>query len=47
VITGDTATMTGLATIDRRTFGMGATYADESSVGFNANVTVNLTATKR
>ncbi len=47
VLTGDSATMTGLATIDRRTFGLGATYADESSVGFNAAVTVNLTATKR
>lgn len=46
-IEGDTATMAGLATIDRRTFGLGATYADESSVGFNAAVTVNLTATKR
>jgi cytochrome b561/polyisoprenoid-binding protein YceI len=47
VLNGDTATMTGLATIDRRTFGMGASYADESSVGFNAAVTVNLTAAKR
>jgi cytochrome b561/polyisoprenoid-binding protein YceI len=47
MLTGNAATMTGLATIDRRIFGMGASYADESSVGFNAAVTVNLTATKR
>jgi cytochrome b561/polyisoprenoid-binding protein YceI len=47
VITGDTATMTGMTTIDRRTFGMGASYADESSVDFNAAVTVNLTAATR
>jgi cytochrome b561/polyisoprenoid-binding protein YceI len=47
VLEGNTASMTGLTTIDRRTFGMGATYADESSVGFNAAVTANLTATKR
>lgn len=47
VLNGETAKMTGLTSIDRRAFGMGASYADESSVGFNANVTVNLTATKR
>lgn len=43
-ITGDTATMTGTTPIDRRTFGMGATYGDESTVGFTATVTANLTA---
>jgi cytochrome b561/polyisoprenoid-binding protein YceI len=47
VMNGNTATMTGITTIDRRAFGMGASYADESSVGFNATVTVNLTATRR
>jgi cytochrome b561/polyisoprenoid-binding protein YceI len=47
VMNGDAATMTGITTIDRRAFGMGASYADESSVGFNATVTVNLTATRR
>jgi cytochrome b561/polyisoprenoid-binding protein YceI len=45
-ITGDTATMTGSTVIDRRTFGMGATYGDESTVGFNATVTATLTATR-
>jgi cytochrome b561/polyisoprenoid-binding protein YceI len=44
---GDTATMTGITTIDRRSFGLGASYADEASVGFNATVTVNLTATRK
>jgi cytochrome b561/polyisoprenoid-binding protein YceI len=43
-IAGDTATMTGLTTIDRRTFGMGASYGDEATVGFNAMVTATLTA---
>lgn len=43
-ITGDTATMTGTTTLDRRDFGMGASYPDEASVGFAATVTVNLTA---
>ncbi len=47
IIDGDTATMTGITTIDRRTFGLGASYADESSVGFNATVTVNLKATRQ
>ncbi len=41
---GDTAKMTGTATLDRRDFGMGASYKDESSVGFAVTVTVNLTA---
>lgn len=43
-ITGDTATMQGTATLDRRDFGMGATYTDESSVGFGVVVNVTLTA---
>ena len=41
---GDTAKMTGTTTLDRRDFGMGATYKDESSVGFGVTVSVNLTA---
>jgi cytochrome b561/polyisoprenoid-binding protein YceI len=45
-INGDSATMTGTTTIDRRQFGMGQTYADEATVGFNATVTTNLTATR-
>lgn len=46
-IAGDTATMTGTTTIDRRQFEMGQSYADESTVGFNATVTANLTATRK
>ena len=45
-ITGDTATMTGTTPIDRRIFGMGASYGDEATVGFNATVTATLTATR-
>ncbi|MGL4319630.1 MAG: YceI family protein, partial [Paracoccaceae bacterium] len=44
LIAGDVATMTGTTQIDRRTFGMGATYGDESTVGFNATVSTNLIA---
>lgn len=46
-ITGDTATMQGSLTLDRRAFGMGASYGDESSVGFGVEVTVELTAQRR
>lgn len=45
-ITGDTATMTGTTTIDRRSFGMGPNYPDEASVGFGVTVTVALTASR-
>jgi cytochrome b561/polyisoprenoid-binding protein YceI len=41
---GVTATMTGIAQMDRRDFGMGAGYSDESTVGFVVDVDVNLTA---
>ena len=43
-ITGDTATMQGAVTLDRRSFGMGAGYTDESSVGFPVEVRISLTA---
>lgn len=43
-ITGDTATMTGTTSLDRRDFGIGTGYADEETVGFTATVTVALTA---
>lgn len=43
-ITGDTATMTGSTSLDRRDFGIGAGYADEETVGFTATITVALTA---
>lgn len=43
-ITGDTATMTGTAQLDRRDFGIGASYADEATVGFAVEVRVALEA---
>ena len=46
-LTGATATMQGSTTLDRRSFGMGAGYADESSVGFPVQVTVSLTAARK
>jgi polyisoprenoid-binding protein YceI len=46
-IAGDTATMQGTTTLDRRTFKIGDAYPDESSVGFMAEVTVALTATRK
>jgi len=41
---GDTATANGSATLDRRSFGMGASYDDESSVGFGVDISFNLVA---
>lgn len=43
-ITGDTAEMAGSVTLDRRDFGMGASYGDEATVGFAVVVEVKLTA---
>jgi cytochrome b561/polyisoprenoid-binding protein YceI len=43
---GDAATMTGTATLDRRDFGMGSGYSDESTVGFGVTVDVTLAATR-
>ena len=43
-ITDDIATMTGSTTLDRRSFGMGAAYPDEASIGFGVTITVDLTA---
>jgi cytochrome b561/polyisoprenoid-binding protein YceI len=45
-IEGDTARMVGSTTLDRRDFGMGQSYGDESSVGFAVAVQVSLTATR-
>lgn len=45
-IDGDTARMTGSTTLDRRDFGMGQSYGDETSVGFAVVVQVSLTATR-
>lgn len=46
-ITGDTAVMKGETTIDRRDYNMGASFGDESQVGFSVLVTVELTAKRR
>ncbi len=43
-ITGDQARMLGEVTLDRRDFGMGASYGDEASVGFGVVVAVDLLA---
>ena len=43
-IAGDQVRMAGTVTLDRRDFGMGASYGDESSVGFAVVVTVDLVA---
>lgn len=40
------ATMSGRTQLDRRDFGMGVDYPDESSVGFSVGVEVSLTATQ-
>jgi cytochrome b561/polyisoprenoid-binding protein YceI len=44
---GDQATMQGSVTLDRRDFGIGATYADESTVGFAVQIDVALTARRK
>ena len=46
VLDGDTATMTGSTTIDRLTFAIGETMADESNLGFPVVVDITLTATR-
>ncbi|PID36535.1 MAG: cytochrome [Rhodobacterales bacterium] len=43
-IDGDIATMSGAVTLDRRDFGIGASYPDESMVGHAVNVAVRLSA---
>lgn len=43
-IQGDSATMTGRVTLDRRDFGIGAGYGDEATVGFAVEVAVTLSA---
>lgn len=43
-ITGDQADMAGTVTLDRRDFAMGASYGDESSVGFPVVVEIALKA---
>jgi len=43
-LAGDRATATGQVTLDRRDFGMGPSYPDESGVGFSVVVDMTLTA---
>ncbi|HBD91197.1 MAG TPA: cytochrome [Gemmobacter sp.] len=43
-LNGDSAQMTGALQLDRRDFGMGASYGDEKTVGFGVDVAVTLTA---
>lgn len=43
-VEGEMARMTGQVGLDRRDFGLGETYPDESSVGFGVSVDVDLTA---
>lgn len=45
-IEGDTAEMTAGTTLDRRSFGIGDTMADESNLGFAVEVDITLTATR-
>lgn len=45
-IEGDTARMQGTATLDRRAFGIGPSFTDESQVGFIVEVAAELTATR-
>lgn len=45
-IDGDTAAMTGQATLDRRDYQIGASMPDESSLAFPVKVLVSLTATR-
>lgn len=45
-IDGDTATMSARLTLDRRNFGMGASYPDEKTVAFPVAVDIALTATR-
>lgn len=46
-ITGDSATMSGEVTLDRRDFGIGASYGDEATVGYPVTVHISLTAERQ
>jgi polyisoprenoid-binding protein YceI len=46
-IEGDTATVSGGLTVDRRDFNIGQGVSDEGSLGYSVDITVNLTATRR
>lgn len=47
LIDGETATMEGGITLDRRTFQVGESYSDETSLGFPVEVAVSLTAVRQ
>ena len=46
-IDSNTAAMNGTAIVDRRDFGIGEAYADETNVGFRVEIDVALTATRQ
>lgn len=46
-LAGDTATAKGEMQVDRRDFGIGAGYGDESTVGFAVTIAFDLTATRQ
>ena len=46
-LNGDDATAKGVMQVDRRDFGIGAGYADESTVGFTVAISFDLTARKQ
>ena len=45
-VADDKAEMSGTLTLDRRDFGIGASMADESSLGFAVDVTLSVSATR-
>lgn len=47
VLEGDSAKAQGHMQVDRRDFGIGAGYADESTVGFAVGISFDLTATRK
>jgi len=46
-ITGDEARASGSAVIDRRTFNVGQSFSDPGALGFDVQITFDLTATRR
>ena len=46
VINGNSATMQGHTTLDRRAFSVGETVTDEATLGFSVTVTITLTANR-
>lgn len=45
-IDGDTATVNGTVTLDRRNYHVGDSMSDEGSLGYSVDVAINLTATR-